>query len=218
MNVAVVTANLGKFDNTKDYVEQSVPYYFHCFTDYNFPPRFCSMTPRLQARLVKMFHWQMVPGYDRYIWVDSSFSLLHPDSVKWFLEQSEGVDIAVLKHPMRSSIKAEAEYIRGRVEKNCDYVISRYANELIDEQLAEINSYPDFVDNSLFASTAFVYHNNEKMKRMMKEWWYHTSRYHTVDQLALPFVLWQCGAKVRVIPTKKHHDFKIPYLTLTRYL
>ena len=61
MQTAIVTANLGNFDKTVPYVKQSVPYDFYKFTDDNFPPRYCSMTPRLQARLVKMFMWEMVP-------------------------------------------------------------------------------------------------------------------------------------------------------------
>jgi len=218
MKVAVVTANLGKFDREVDYVDQTVPYDFHRFTDHNFPPRNRAMSPRLQARIAKMFHWQMVPDYDYYIWVDSSFALLHKDSVAWLLEQCEDVDIAVLKHPMRDTISEEADYIKERLAKKCKYITPRYENEMVDEQLAEIAAYKSFVDNSLFASTVFVYRNSEKMQHMMKEWWYHTSRYHSVDQLSFPFVLWQYKARVNVIPTKKHHDFKIPYLTLTRYL
>ena len=72
MKIAVITANLGNFDPNVDYAEQSLAYDFYKFTDENFPPRFNSMTPRLQARIVKMFGWQMVPPHDLYIWVDSS--------------------------------------------------------------------------------------------------------------------------------------------------
>jgi hypothetical protein len=199
-------------------------YDFYEFTDKNFPVRHCSMTPRLQARIPKMFGWQMAPGYDYYVWVDASYALLHPDSVKWFIDQCEDVDIAVLKHPMRNTIQEEADYLKGRLLKekgnlkNDPYVTKRYENELIDEQLDEIRSDKEYVDNSLFASTALVYHNTEKVRGMMKEWWYHTSRYHSVDQLSLPYVLFKFKCDVRVIPVSHHHDFKIPYLTLVRYL
>jgi hypothetical protein len=221
--VAVITANLGKFDRTVPYVKQSVGYDFYMFTDENFLPRNCSMTPRLQARIVKTFGWQMAPGYDIYIWVDSSYSLQHQDSVKWFVEQCEGVDLAVLKHPMRNTIREEADYLEKRLtqekaKKKDPYVIKRYENELINDQLIEIEREKDFVDNHLFASTAFVYQNNERVRGMMKDWWYHISRYHSIDQLSLPYVIWKHGCSVRVIPTQHHHDFKIPYLTLTRYL
>jgi hypothetical protein len=223
MKIAVVSANMGGFDRPMDYVPQSVPYDFHLFTDKNFPPRYRSITPRLQARIPKMFSWQMIPDYDYYIWVDASFSLQHIDSVRWFIEQCSGVDIAVLKHPMRNTIREEAAYLKSRLIKEKDmlpddrYVTLRYENELIDDQLSEIMSDKQFEDTSLYASTAFIYRNIEKNREMLKEWWYHTSRYHSVDQLAFPYVLFKFGCRVNVIPTQHHHDFKIPYLTLVRY-
>ena len=224
MKIIVLTANLGNFDKPVEYVKQSVDYNFYRFTDENFPPRHCSMTPRLQARIPKMFGWEMVPGYDYYIWVDGSYSFQHPDSVKWFLEQCDGVDIAVLKHPMRNTIQEEADYLKRRLLeekgklKNDPYVTKRYENELIDEQLATIKRDEEYVDNCLYASTALIYNNNDRIKNMMRHWWFHTSRYHSVDQLSLPYVLFKAGCSVRVIPTQHHHDFKIPYLTLVRYL
>ena len=221
--IAIITANMGNFDNPMEYAKQSVGYDFYRFTDENFHPRWRSMMPRLQARIPKMFGWQMVPLYDYYIWVDASFSLLHPDSVKWFMEQCDGFDIAVLKHPMRNSIQEEADYLKKRLreekngKKSDPYVTLRYENELIDEQLAEIKNDEKFVDDRLFASTAFIYKNTDKNQKMLKEWWYHTSRYHSVDQLSFPYVLDKSGCAVNIIPTQKHHDFHIPYLTLVRY-
>ena len=210
---------MGNFDKSVAYAVQSVKYDFFCFTDENFPPRICSMTPRLQARIPKMFSWQMAPGYDYYIWVDHSSALLHFDSVKWFVEQCQGVDIAVFPHPIRNTIQEEADYIKGRLAKNCKYIIPRYKNELIDEQLAVIQADPLFVDNYLFASTAFIYKNSEKMHDMMIQWWYHTSRFHTVDQLALPYVIWKGGCDFNVLPVRRgHNDLRTPYLSLVRYL
>lgn len=223
MRTAIITANTGNFDKPVEYVKQSVDYDFYRFTDENFPPRHCAMTPRLQARIPKMFGWQMVPGYDYYLWVDASYSLQHPDSVKWFIEQCEGVDIAVLKHPMRNTIQEEADYLKKRLVEEKKrlkehYVTSRYENELIDEQLEVIKADKEYIDNCLFASTALIYRNNEKMQGMMKDWWYHTSRFHSVDQLSLPYVIFKAKCAVRIIPVKHHNDFKIPYLTLVRYL
>src|ERR1035437_9134074 len=104
MKVAIISANLGSFDKPVEHARQSVPCDFFHFTDENFPPRFNSMTSRLQARIVKILGWQMVPGYDYYIWVDSSCALSRPDSVNWFLEQCRNVDMAVFKHPHRKTI------------------------------------------------------------------------------------------------------------------
>ena len=216
--VAVITANMGNFEKSVGYVRQSVNYDFYMFTDRNFAPRIKSMTPRLQARIVKMFGWQMAPDYDLYIWVDSSFSLLHPDSVKWLIEQCGDKDMAVFAHPNRKTIQEEGYYLRKCRRNGDPYIRERYKNEMIEDQMEEIMADKGYVDNRLFASTFYVYRNNEKVRGMMKEWWYHTSRYHSVDQLSLPYVIWKTGCVANAIPVKHHNDFKIPYLTLTRYL
>jgi hypothetical protein len=207
MTVAVITANLGGFDPNGIYCEQSLPYDFYKFT--NFPPRYNAMTPRLQARIVKIFGWQMVPPHDFYIWVDASCIMSHRDSIKWFLKNCEGVDMAFFKHPERNTIREEADFLKTRLKRRDKYIVTRYKNELIDEQLAAINTDKSFKDQNLFASTAFVYKNNPKVQNIMFHWWYHTSRYHIIDQLSLPYILFTQRCKVRII---SDNYLKIPYL------
>ena len=67
--IAIITANMGNFDKNIDPVEQSVKADFFRFIDSNFPPRYQAMTSRFQARIPKMFGWQMNPGYDFYIYI-----------------------------------------------------------------------------------------------------------------------------------------------------
>lgn len=212
MKIAVITASLGNFDTLTEPVEQSISFDFYKFTDKNFFHRQCSMTPRLQARIPKMFSWQMIPGYDYYIWVDGSCTLSHFDSVKWFLEHCKNSDLAVFKHPNRKTIEEEATYLKKRLNMKCPYITPRYENELIDEQLTEIFS-TKYVDDKLFASTAFIYRNTEKVHEMMKNWWYHTSRYHSIDQLSLPYVVWESACVATIIP---ENYLKIPYLQYVR--
>ncbi|RJR26974.1 methyltransferase domain-containing protein [candidate division WWE3 bacterium] len=200
MRIAVITANLGNFDPVIKHVDQSLPCDFYRFTDENFPPRSKAMTPRLQARIVKMFGWQMVPGYDYYIWVDSSLILSDKDSVSWFLKQCESVDMAVFKHPERNTIQEEADFLKERINRKDSYILSRYENELVDEQLAAIKADKSFADQNLFASSALIYKNNSKVHNVMFQWWHHTSRYHTIDQLSLPYVLFKQNCSVRIIP------------------
>lgn len=219
MSIAILTANFGNFDKPVEYALQTVEYDFYKFTDENFPPRHCSMTPRLQARLVKCFGWQMVPEHDYYIWMDQSYALLHSKSVSWLVQQCQGFDIVVFHHPRRFTIQKEADYLKHRLRKGCEYITARYKNELIDEQLAEIFADKSFEDTQLFQSSTLVYQNNPTVRAMFKEWWYHITRYHTVDQLALPYVLWKSGCKVNVILVPMNYNYlKVPYLTQTRYL
>jgi len=200
MKIAVISANLGSFEKPTHHVEQSTPADYFLFNDENFPPRFNAMTPRLQARLVKMFMYQMKPGYNYYLWIDSSCILSHKDSIQWFMEHLGDNDIAVLKHPTRNTIGEEAEYIKERLAlekagEKAKYILPRYENELIDEQMAEIND----ASLPLYASTAFIYRNSYDIQNMMKEWWYGTSRYHIVDQIWLPHAIKQTRRHVSVI-------------------
>jgi hypothetical protein len=217
MKILVHTANLGDFDPVIDHIPQIPPLGdtidFVRFTNENFPPRLHVMTPRLQARIPKMFGWQMRPGYDFYIWIDSSCTLLHPESVRWFLEQCRGCHMAVFKHPDRNTITEEYEFVKTKIEEKNKYLVLRYENELADEQMAEIRADKAYKDEMLFASTAFVYANHPKVHALLKEWWYHTSRYHAIDQLSFPYVIWKSKCTVRVIPD---NYLKTPYLTYTR--
>jgi len=215
MKIAVISANMGGFDQPVDAVEQELPQGAKLstvrITDKEFPPRKKSMTPRLQARIVKMHTWQFAPGHDYYLWVDSSCRLARPDSVKWFLEQLGDNDIAVFKHNRRNTIKKEADYLKERLEletsgKKQPYVLPRYENELIDEQLAEVNP-----NGELYASTAFIFKDSPAVRAAMKEWWYQTSRYHSIDQLSFTHAI--SKLKVKVI----HQDYlKCEYLEYVR--
>lgn len=216
MKLLIYTANLNNFDKTQLNEEQLLPggidsiEYWRC-TDEDFPLRDKAMTPRLQARIPKMFAWQMKPGYDYYLWLDSSCRLAKEDSAKWFMEQLGQANIAVFKHPTRDTVQEEANYLKERLEleksgRKQPYVLPRYENEDTDGQLAAVDpSAP------LYASTAFIYKDSPLMQLAMKEWWYQTSRYHSIDQLSLPWAI--KGLKVNVIPDKY---MECPYLEYTR--
>lgn len=204
MRLLIFTANLGNFDKTQDNVEQDLPHTidqidYHRWTDENFPPRFNSMTSRLQARIPKMLAWQMKPDYDFYLWVDSSCRLSKEDSADWFLEQLGDADIAVFKHNKRKTVQEEADYLKQRLVDEKEgrkqpYVLSRYENERIDDQLAIVDP-----EAELYASTAFICRNNVQVRDLMTIWWLHTSLYHSIDQLSLPHAIKSSGAKVNVI-------------------
>lgn len=210
MKIAVITANLGSFDEEYvTYIEQGADFYK--FIDTNFPPRFKAMTPRLQARIPKMFGWQMAPGYDAYIWYDSSLAVAE-GMVDWFTGQLGDADVVFLRHPDRKTVHEEAKFIKEKVLANHYYLAPRYVGELIDEEMAELDSDLGYKDDLLIASTTFMYRNNDKVHALMKEWWYHTSRYHIVDQLGLPYAIYKSGCKVNIINDNYLHLEHLPHM------
>jgi len=205
MRVFVHTANLGGFDAVRTPVRQvDVEITYRIFTDTEFPPRPRAMTRRLQARIPKMFGWDLEPGYDAYFWHDASLQLSKPDSVAWFLDQMNGHDIVVFAHPVRKSAKEEADFLRVKLAKGSKYICSRYEGEDLDGQMKAIN-HGWFSDDKLYASGAFIYRPTIRMQAAMRLWWEHTSRFHCIDQLAFPYVLDACRTTVKVLDQDIYH-------------
>ena len=217
MKIAIISANLGNFDPEFPYIIQDPPEGASIdvfrFNDSTFPPRTQSMSSRLQARIPKMFGWQMAPGYDYYLWVDASFTISNKDYVRWCIEKIGKKDLLLFLHPDRGTIKEEAEYIEKRIKEENEYLKSRYVNELTKEQLNYIFQDESYIDNTLFATCSFFYRNIPKIIGMLENWWVHTSRFHVIDQLSLPYVIQRHWCTVEKI---KDNIYKIPYLTYTR--
>ena len=195
--IAVVSANLGGFDEPVAHVPQEgVDVQYHAFTDAIFPPRPRAMTPRLQAKIPKMFAWDLLPGYDAYLWLDASLQLSKPDSVAWFVAQMNGRDIAVFRHPDRLTIAEEADFLRTKMAHGSRYILARYQGEDLDGQMAAIGKSSGL---RLFAAGAFIYKPTPMVQAAFKDWWVHASRFHIIDQLAFPFVLHEWGVNPSVI-------------------
>lgn len=182
VHTAIVSANFGEFETPLDDGRITI-------TEKEFPLRDKSMTARLQARIVKTHMWEFVPGCDFYLWIDSSCRL---KDKQWFLDKLGDADIAVLKHPHRDTVAQEAEYIQHRLDIDCPYITPRYEFEDIYGQTMTVNP-----DQKLYASTAFICRNSPKVRAAMKHWWYMISRYHSIDQLSLPWCI--RSLKVNVI-------------------
>jgi hypothetical protein len=205
MRVCVHTANLGGFDEILPPVAQlGVEMTYRIFTDADFPPRPKAMSRRLQARIPKIYGWDLEPGFDAYFWHDASLQLSRPDSVAWFLEQLDGADMVVFRHPWRNTAEEEAAFLRMKTAKGSNYILSRYEGEDLDGQMRAIND-GRFVDDRFYASGAFIYRPTLWVQAAMRMWWEHTSRFHCIDQLAMPYVLETNRVNVRVIDEDIYH-------------
>lgn len=206
--IAVVSANLGGFDPEPMHVKQSVDYKYFCFRDENFPPRFKSMTARLQAKIPKFFAWQLKPGFDYYVWLDNSIVLSDPDAVKYLLDKCEGNDLAVFRHD-RPDIRQEVRYVRKGIKQNIPHIIGKYENEFVSEQYSVIRSDESYNDIVLYMGGVFIYRNAPEVQLALKEWWFHNTRYALEDQISFPYVT--RNLKVNVIEEKLRESkyFKI---------
>jgi hypothetical protein len=130
------------------------------------------------------------------------------------MDQLGDNDIAFFKHPNRNTIKEEVEHIELKLKQNSKYIVPRYKNGL-HREMYEWTKNCGYRDDKLFASTAFIYRNNEKVQGYLTQWWTWQSRYYSVDQIAQTFCVWlseqKDGLKVKTITEDL---FRSPYLTL----
>ena len=147
------------------------------------------MTPRLQAKIPKMFGWQLAPGYDYYFWLDGNITFNNTDALKYFLNAIEGYDMVILKHHRRNTIKWEARYLERALNEQSKYTVARYDDEQWREQLNTIQADQEYIDDRLFIGGIFMYKNTEKVRESLKEWWHHVSRYCVQDQISFPYIL-----------------------------
>jgi hypothetical protein len=212
MKICIVTASLGNFDTVDAPVKQSVKHDYHVFNDENFPPRFNAMTPRLQSKIPKFFAWQMLPGYDYYLWTDGNITIKNPDTVKYFLEQIGDCDIIAYRHHRRPDIRQEHRYTRKGVKQTRIYLFNRYQNELYNDLYKEIKRDTDYKDDYLLMGGVFMYKNTPKVHEMLKNWWYFNSRYVYQDQLSFPYVIRKADLKIKILDEDLHnnnfYDFK----------
>lgn len=208
MRIAYLSANLGyiDLDLQRRHTPQSVEADFFYFTELNYPLRDSAMSPRLQAKIPKMLGWDMVPGYDVYIWADACITLSSPDAIAWLLAQLGDNDMALFRHQdKRTSIRDEIsfmeEHMEGRSGDNYarDYLNERYATEPMREQIARYLQDPEFPDDKLFSAGMFIYRPSGLVKATLKEWFYHCCRWSVQDQISLPYILEKSGLKVSTI-------------------
>lgn len=215
MKIAILTANLGNFDTPILHDVQRWPngvheIVNHIFNDDNFPP-ITGLTPRLQYRIPKMFGWEMFPDYDIYIWLDASMKLIHKDTISWLLLQLGNADMAFFKHPWRKTIKEETDHVEEKLREGNRYIAPRYKNGLHKEQYADAVRHKGFIDDRLYASTAFIYQDTQAVREFFNIWWFYQSRYYTVDQISLPFALYKSSVKVNII---NEDIFNNPYIAI----
>ena len=206
MNILLITANLGAFDKQiKNHIspilKPGINLAFVEFTDTNFPPRHNALHSRMQAKIPKMLAWEYFPEYDYYIWIDGSVQIINSNFIQNMVNFCAGYEIALIPHKDRKKIRDELEFVTELMRGGSAYLLKRYENELMQEQVNLYTQDKDFIDEKLFVGTVFCY-SKELIKskpEFFKEWYYHCARYSVQDQLSLPYILHKHKIKVKEI-------------------
>lgn len=135
MKILVVSAHMGGRSSNKINVDSKVldsPHssiVYKYYDDTNFPMRKKALQPRTVGKIPKMLAWELNPGYDVYIWIDSKFNITNPQSINWYLEMLGDKEAAFFKHPYRSSVGEELDFVMNLLRARDSYIMDRYRSE-----------------------------------------------------------------------------------------
>lgn len=142
-------------------------------------------------------------NYTAYIWADGSFAL-QPGFVKWMLEHLGDADAVFFRHPERSTIVEEMEFVYSGMSQAGaigNYLRARYRSEPMREQVQSyLQEGPAPEAMPLISSGLFLRRNTNRVNRAFEQWYIENTKWSIQDQLSLPYIIWKSGLRVNYIP------------------
>lgn len=208
-SMAVFTAVFGDTDRLRDPVIRAPNVRYYCASDrpvdsiiWQHIPLPATPTPVLAARTFKLgLHTrQEVQRVDAYLWQDAAYQLqVDPTILLPFLLRA---DLAVLRHPARTSIAAEAQEIIKLGLANPTTVL---------RQVARYLKY-GYVDRHLSSTGLLLRRNDARTARFNDHWLAEfEANGHTRDQLSFDYVVWGRAAATLTVHYLEGHYRDNPY-------
>lgn len=139
-------------------------------------------------RKIKMLPFEFLPKYDYSIYIDGNIELVA--SVKPLVENMGNAALAVHYHSNRDCIYDEAVAIRHFKRADMNEVNNQLKTYLSKGFPKHFGLY----ENSILIRK----HDDEELRKIMREWWFEYNLFPTRDQLSLPYVIWKNKYKDKV--------------------
>ena len=152
------------------------------------PLQFNKMSNVKNARWHKINAHIIFPEYNYSLWIDANIVIQSGD----FFERINGiinsdVNISVPLHPLRNCIYDEAKTIKDLKIDN---------KNTVNREMQKLHCWHYPKDNGLNETCIMLrQHNNKKIKRAQKRWWYMVKNYSKRDQLSYNWAMWRGGIK-----------------------
>jgi len=215
--VVIISAEFGsnrKFDFSLPYQAGDYSYEKISFDDENTASRSLALHPRTKGKIPKMLQW-METDADFYIWIDSKFKIKSDNFINDVINNLGDSELILFKHPNRSSIRSESEFVTNGVDNKIQYFTDRYEGEKINDQVNEYLKDETFVDDKLFAMGLFAYSSKlvkNKDYNLMTDWFLHNCYWSIQDQLSMPYLLHKHKTDYRVFDFNMFSNEYVDYI------
>lgn len=205
--INISTLNVDNKYNIQNHTLQDTRYkvdysFYNSLDDFNSTP---SVSDGVKQLMPKMFSWKNAEA-DYYIWLDGSLRLATNQAVNWMMMhlnyESNDTDLVLFKHPTRSNIIEEVDYIESEINKGNEQMIARYNLDVLKSQVSRyLKEMPHMKTFPLPDTRAFLYSNDligsiyRKWSNFMYDWFCHTVTESMNDKISLMYVIHYSGIK-----------------------
>ena len=192
----VYTSIMGSIDKLNEVVQPNADVDYLCFTDNQtlrsktwriILCRDYFNSPRLTAKVFKLFPHLFFPDALESLWVDGNFEI--NGNITIFLDEEVSQDkIKFFHHPVRSCLYSEARACRLMKLDNPKTIrnqISKYKKEGVPKNIGLIHG-------------AVIYrrHNEPVTDNLMEAWWKEITDFSIRDQLSFNYLIWKHKVKL----------------------
>jgi hypothetical protein len=194
--VAVVSSIYGGYDQPLEQPEQDIDVRWLLVTDtptdvkpWDVMVVSSDLPPREAARAAKFEPWRFTDA-DAVVWIDGRVKAT-PHLARWMVAHLDTGDVALWRHPMRSSILDEAQMCLQENPAKYQGDIPGQAKRYLDE------GCPD----GLWQCTLIAYRVNDTTRELGRVWAEECAKHPTsIDQVSFPYAAWKAGARVVDLP------------------
>lgn len=197
--ISLVSANIGGIDLERAMPQQTREHHYHYFTRPPYP--LPNLNNRLKGKYCKILTHRIL-GSDIFIWIDGSVQILTEDFVEWCCEQVKDCDVAISRHPDRTNVFDEIDYILRNTDTST-YLSQRYSEEPFVQERAFYEKKGLPRDFPLYACWFFVRKNNNKLNNVFDDWWMRVLEFTNFDQTQFSYCAWKHRLEIKEVTTER---------------
>lgn len=208
MRIAVLTANIGNFDEVYGIPKQDVEFEYFYYNENNLPFPLPNLDNRTKSKYLKLQTHRFL-NHDLFIWVDASVEIKANSFVKFFIENAQQYDIALFKHQERSNVYDELSYISQKMKEGNKYLLSRYSNQQLDKefQFYADTGFPRLMQ--LFSCFVFARWNTSHVNKAFDEWWKRSIEFSNFDQAMFSYIAYEGKLNIKQLEYDPIRTYKL---------
>lgn len=208
MKISLITANIGNIDDIHEVPEQTIEHERLYFTENT-----TGQSDRMAALYYKTQPHKFSDA-DIFIWIDAKIKITSPDFIQQCLDALGEGDLAIIKHHERNCVYDEINHILHCMIKGNDYLLQRYKDKPMKEQLGwfERVGYPK--KSGLHDCKIIVARNNFRVKDLLGSWWGVIRYLNFFDQTTIHVLAWQHDIPITSIIFKPGSFEDVPHKVL----